>query len=174
MNKKLFFILILSMLFSVLSGCDKKSSAPAAGSSENKTTSTENEETKAALDECLKLIGKTDKDSASMLGGGKENKSADGSTLIGRIYHSKIFGEEVEIGTLYDDKNEVGTVVMNLSNEDASVYAEQLEKIYGKPSEVNDKPSESGSTWKSWNIDGLQVRLYQAYKLSSLEITKLK
>lgn len=93
-------------------------------------------------------------------------------TKIGRIYSVKLFGEETEVGSLYDENNCVYTVTMQLKNPDASVYAEQLQKIYGEPI-TDDTPSETGATWKSWNIGDIQLRLYQEYELTSLEITKI-
>lgn len=127
---------------------------------------------KTSLEECFLLIGKDDAAAAELLGGGKENIAGDGVTKIGRIYSLKLFGEEIEVGTLYDENNCVYMITIQLGNPDASVYAEQLNKIYGEP-DTTDTPSETGATWESWNIGDVQLRLYQGYELSSLEIMKI-
>lgn len=127
--------------------------------------------TEEKLKECFALIGKDDTAAAELLGGGQENIAADGVTKIGRIYSAELFGEEVEIGTLYDENDCVYAVTMQLKNPDASVYAKQLEEIYGEAAAADDTPSETGSTWKKWNIDGIELCLYQGYELSTLEIT---
>ena len=48
---------------------------------------------------------------------------------------------------------------------------EKLKELYGEPTEINDIPSEGGATWESWNIDEVQLRLYQHSELSTMEIT---
>lgn len=125
------------------------------------------------LEECFALIGKDDAAAAELLGGGKENIAGDGVTKVGRIYSLELFGEEVEAGSLYDENNCVYSVTMQLQNPDASVYAEQLKAIYGEPEAADDAPSESGSTWQSWNIGGIQLKLWQGYGLTSLEIARM-
>lgn len=129
--------------------------------------------TREKLEECFALIGKEDAAAAEFLGGGEENIAANGVTKIGRIYSAELFGEEIEVGTLYDENNCVCVVTMQLKGQDASVYTGQLKKIYGEPDEAEETPSETGSTWKAWNIDDVQLKLYQGYGLSSLEITKI-
>ena len=75
------------------------------------------------------------------------------------------------MGTLYDADGCVSIITVELKNPDASVYSEKLKELYGEPTEINDIPSEGGATWESWNIDEVQLRLYQEYELSTLEMT---
>lgn len=128
-------------------------------------------DTKAVLDECMKLIGMEDAEAAEMLGGGEKNIAVDGTSLIGRIYKGSIFDEDVEISTVYDGNGQVCSVSAMLSNPDASVYAEGLMEIYGEPDASNDTPSESGATWQEWAVDGVNIRLWQMYELASIEIS---
>lgn len=127
--------------------------------------------TKAALDECMKLMGMEDAEAAEMLGGGEKNIAVDGSSLIGRIYKANIFGEDVEISTVYDGNGLVCSVTAMLPNPDAAEYAEGMVEIYGEPDARNDTPSESGATWQEWAVDGVNIRLWQMYELASVEIS---
>lgn len=191
MKKKCVFVLLTSTVIASAARCAANISAPYAEEnsaitqegknmetdiepeSVKKSEHTENapDDTQRNLEECFTLIGKDDIAAAGLLDGGKENIAGDGVTKIGRIYSVKLFGEETEAGSLYDENNCVYTITMQLKNPDASVYAEQLQKIYGEPI-TDDTPSETGATWKSWNIGDIQLRLYQEYELTSLEITK--
>ena len=193
MKKRLMSLLVVSMILAFAAGC--ASNDPPKQEEENPATVQEEEmeemdaepepeavaeqtdktqdNTKEKLEECFALIGKDDAAAAELLGGGEENIAANGVTKIGRVYSAELFGEEIEVGTLYDENNCVCVVTMQLKGQDASVYTEQLKKIYGEPDEAEDTPSETGSTWKAWNIDDVQLKLYQGYGLSSLEITKI-
>lgn len=196
MKKKLVSVLFTAMLSSCITGC--ASNAPAQQTEENPVIMEEGEQretnkepaaepepavseqmdepqegTKDKLEECFALIGKDDAAAAGFLGGGKENIAGDGVTKVGRIYAIELFGEEIEAGALYDENNCVYLVTMQLKNPDASVYAKQLEEIYGNPDAADDIPSETGSTWQSWDIGDVRLRLYQEYELSALEITKI-
>lgn len=51
------------------------------------------------------------------------------------------------------------------------MYSEKLKELYGDPTEINETTTEGGATWESWNIEGVQLRLYQEYELSTLEMT---
>lgn len=131
------------------------------------------DETRTNLEECLELPGKADTESAALLGGGKENIAADGVTQIGRTYSVNMFDEEAEVGTLYDENGCVDVVTIELENPNAGVYGEKLRELYGEPTEINDMPSEGGATWETWNMGEVQLRLYQQYELSNIEITKI-
>ena len=62
---------------------------------------------------------------------------------------------------------------MELKDPDASVYSDKLKELYGEPTEMNDKMSEGGATWEAWDIEEIQLRLYQQYELSTIEIVGL-
>ena len=123
------------------------------------------------LKECINLIGKSDAESAEMLGGGEENIAGDGTTKIGRIYHVELFGETIEVGTLYDEKERVMDVIMQLEKGDVDTYANELISLYGEPMSSDDELSEGGATWKTWNVQDATIQLYQQSGLVSLEIT---
>lgn len=123
------------------------------------------------LKECINLIGKSNAESAEMLGGGEENIAGDGTTKIGRIYHVELFGETIEVGTLYDENERVMDVIMQLEKGDVDTYANELISLYGEPMSSDDELSEGGATWKTWNVQDATIQLYQQSGLVSLEIT---
>ena len=191
MKKTIAMLLILSLAILTLTACGsgeavqptESPAVPAASAApetpaveESPAAEAEGEaeqesNTKAVLDECMKLIGMEDAEAAEMLGGGEKNIAVDGTSLIGRIYKGNIFDEDVEISTVYDGNGQVCSVSAMLSNPDASVYAEGLMEIYGEPDASNDTPSESGATWQEWAVDGVNIRLWQMYELASIEIS---
>ncbi len=144
-------------------------SAPAQESAPPEAAS----ETGRTIAECIALLGKTDAESADALGGGEENIAADGETPIGRVYSATMFGEEVEPSTMYDASGKVAAVSIYLSKPDGSAYQAELESIYGEPADSSDEIGESGSTWVSWYVDGVSLRLIQGYGLCSLEISAI-
>lgn len=190
MKKTIAMLLILSLAILTLTACGsgeavqptESPAVPAASTApetpaveESPAAEAEGEaeqesNTKAVLDECMKLIGMDDTAAADMLGGEK-NIAVDGTSLIGRIYKGNIFNEDVEISTVYDGNGLVCSVTAILSNPDAAVYAERLMEIYGEPDASNDTPSESGATWQEWTEDGINIRLWQMYELASIEIS---
>ena len=123
------------------------------------------------LKECINLIGKSNAESAEMLGGGEENIAGDGTTKIGRIYHVELFGETIEVGTLYDENERVMDVIMQLEKGDVDTYANELISLYGEPMSSDDELSEGGATWKTWNVQDATIQLYKQSGLVSLEIT---
>lgn len=191
MKKTIAMLLILSLAILTLTACGSgeavqptESPAVPAASAAPETPAVEESpaaeaggeveqemDSKAVLDECMKLIGMEDAEAAEMLGGGKKNIAVDGTSLIGRIYKGNIFDEDVEISTVYDGNGLVCSVTAILSNPDAAVYAERLMEIYGEPDASNDTPSESGATWQEWTEDGINIRLWQMYELASIEIS---
>ena len=106
-----------------------------------------------------------------MLGGGEENIAGDGTTKIGRIYHVELFGETIEVGTLYDENERVMDVIMQLEKGDVDTYANELISLYGEPMSSDDELSEGGATWKTWNVQDATIQLYKQSGLVSLEIT---
>ena len=67
-------------------------------------------ETKATLRKGFRLLGKTDAQAAGAFRGGKENYSADGQTLLGRVYNVPVFGEMRQAATIYDRDGKVENV----------------------------------------------------------------
>lgn len=116
----------------------------------------------------LDMLGKTDEETADLLGGGEQNTAADG-TLIGRIFHVELFGETVEAGTLCDEEQRVTVVTMQLEEPGAAAYTDQLTEILGEPEIQETEKGETGASATVWEEEKGSVWLYQSYGLVSLE-----
>lgn len=103
---------------------------------------------------------------------GTENYAADGTTLIGRIYSLPLFGENTQAGTLYDSEGKVSTVTIPLDSPKAKPYSRTLQKLYGNPTIIQNRPSEGGATWEEWRLEKNNIRLYQESGLTALELTR--
>ncbi len=116
----------------------------------------------------LDMLGKTDEETADLLGGGEQNTAADG-TVIGRIFHTVLFGETVEAGTICDEEQRVTVVTMQLEEPDAAAYRDQLTEILGEPEIQETEKGETGAFATVWEEEKGSVWLYQSYGLVSLE-----
>lgn len=182
-KKKLLLLLIAVFAVSTAAACGQRNPGPSeAGTSlPNNTAQTEEgqagpaddslKETRENLEQCFQLLGRDDAGAAAFFDGGTENIAGDGETLIGRIYSVDLFGETTQPSTMYDENGLVFMVNISMGNPDAGVYAEQLRELYGEPAEKHGTPSEGGTTWEQWDMDGIQLRLFQDYELATIEIT---
>ena len=127
-------------------------------------------ETKATLRKGFRLLGKTDAQAAGAFRGGKENYSADGQTLLGRVYNVPVFGEMRQAATIYDRDGKVENVTIQMEGPRTMRYDRILRKLYGNPSYVQPVPGEGGATWQEWDVGVHTVRLYQGYGLPALEL----
>ena len=120
----------------------------------------------------LLLLGEDNLHAGRYVQGGTENYAADGTTLIGRIYSLPLFGENTQAGTLYDSEGKVSTVTIQLDSPKAKPYSRTLQKLYGNPTNIQTRPSEGGATWEEWSLGKNNIRLYQEYGLTALELTR--
>ncbi len=182
-KKKLLLLLIAVFTLSAAAACGQRNPVPpeAGAGLPEETAQTEGrqaetaedspEEIRGNLEQCFQLIGKDNAEAAAFFDGGTEIIAGDGETLIGRIYSADLFGETVQPITTYDENGLVYMVNISMGNPDAGVYAEQLRDLYGEPAENSGTSSEGGVTWNQWDMDGIQLRLFQDYELSIIEIT---
>ena len=120
----------------------------------------------------LLLLGEDNLHAGRYFQGGTEIYAADGTTLIGRIYSLPLFGENTQAGTLYDSEGKVSTVTIQLDSPKAKLYSRTLQKLYGNPTNIQTRPSEGGATWEEWSLGKNNIRLYQEYGLTALELTR--
>lgn len=120
----------------------------------------------------LLLLGEDNLHAGRYVQGGTENYAADGTTLIGRTYFLPLFGENTQAGTLYDSEGKVSTVTIQLDSPKAKPYSRTLQKLYGNPTNIQTRPSEGGATWEEWSLGKNNIRLYQEYGLTALELTR--
>lgn len=70
---------------------------------------------------------------------------------------------------VYCEEDTIG--VMKVTESGCVCVFRKIKRIVRRPTEINETTSEGGATWESWNIEGVQLRLYQEYELSTLEMT---
>lgn len=125
-------------------------------------TTDEAQDTTSTLDEFISLLGKTDEEVKTAFGGGEENKT-DSGYLIGRIYSVKMFDEETTLYTSYRDDGILNSMNAVLSAKKVEDYRDLLNTFIGEPIEVNDTPSEGGSTNRVWQINDYLITIYHDY-----------
>lgn len=129
-------------------------------------------QTRDSIRQSLLLLGEDDAHADQYVPGSTKNYAADGSTLIGRIYALPLFDETAQAGTLYDAQGKTSVVTIHLADSKAEGYGKMLRKLYGAPTAVQNTPSEGGATWEEWTLGKNNIRLYQEYGLSTLELTR--
>lgn len=129
-------------------------------------------QTRDSIRQSLLLLGEDDNFANHCIPGSTKNYASDGSTLIGRIYSLPLFGETAQVGTLYDANGKTNVVTIPLASPQAEPYSKVLRKLYGTPTAVQNTPSEGGATWEEWTLGKNNIRLYQEYGLSTLELTR--
>lgn len=129
-------------------------------------------QTRDSIHQSLLLLGEDDAHADQYVPGSTKNYAADGSTLIGRIYALPLFGETAQAGTLYDANGKTNVVTIPLASPQAKPYSKVMRELYGAPTAVQNTPSEGGATWEEWTLGKNNIRLYQEYGLSTLELTR--
>lgn len=117
------------------------------------------QEDMAVLQTMYSMPGMTDAEASGLLGGGKENCTADQSYLIGRNYQVSLFGESCAFYTSYGSKDTVELAYVILPDGVISRYGELLEQIYGK-AEVSLNDAGEPVEW-IWQKEGKMIWLYQ-------------
>lgn len=129
-------------------------------------------QTRDSIRQSLLLLGEYDAHAAQCIPGSTKNYAADGSTLIGRIYSLPLFNENAQAGTLYDANGKTNVVTIRLASPQAKPYSKVMRELYGAQTAVQNTPSEGGATWEEWTLGKNNIRLYQEYGLSTLELTR--
>lgn len=114
------------------------------------------------------LVGKDDEAAAELLGGGEENRTADGQFLIGRSYRTELFGQECSVYTSYDEAALVSVVVAELPGQDAESCRELLTALFGSETEVTEEETEEKSWY--WENGGYRFTLYAFDDALSLDV----
>lgn len=119
------------------------------------------------LEQLLSLLSKEDKEAAVMFGGGRENRTADGSVLIGRSYETEIFGNAAHLYTSYDEGGRVGMIFLEIPDGDAAYFLETLSEITGTKPEVLEETE--GSGWQ-WQLKDCTLTLYEIEGVVSMDL----
>lgn len=102
------------------------------------------------------LVGKEDDEASGLLGGGVENRTEDGTVLVGRNYRTELFGQESSVYTSYDEAGLVSMVVAELSGQ-AQEYEKLLTALYGEAAFLEEEEEQS---W-CWENSGYRFTLYE-------------
>lgn len=102
------------------------------------------------------LVGKEDDAASGLLGGGVENRTEDGTVLVGRNYRTELFGQESSVYTSYDEAGLVSMVVAELSGQ-AQEYEKLLTALYGEAAFLEEEEEQS---W-CWENSGYRFTLYE-------------
>lgn len=125
---------------------------------------TENED---QLGQLRRLLGKSDEETADMFGGGEENRTADGSVLVGRNYETELFETTVHLYTSYDENRRVGMIFLEAVNGEAEHFLELLTETMGTAPEVLEETE--GSGWQ-WQLPDCVITLYEIEGTVSMDL----
>lgn len=120
------------------------------------------------LRELSLLVGRTDEEAGQMLGGGEENRTADGTVLVGRNYQAALFDRTCSIYTSYDEAGMVSLVVAQLPGQNAEEYERQLEALFGEGRVLEDESM--GEKSQQWDDSGYRYTLNESEDAVSLDV----
>lgn len=136
--------------------------------SDSRENSRNAESLEEQLMELTKLVGKEDEAVAGLLGGGAENRTEDGTVLVGRIYQTVLFGQKCSVYTGYDEADLVSVVVAELPGSDAAEYETMFTALFGSASIAEEE--ESGERSRYWENGGYRFTLYESDGALSLDV----
>lgn len=114
------------------------------------------------------LVGKTDEEACQMLGGGEENRTADGAVLVGRNYQAALFDQTCNVYTSYDEAGMVSLVIAELNGQETEKYERQLEALFGEAVASEDESAEEKS--RHWDDGGYRYTLNELEDAVSLDV----
>lgn len=138
-------------------------------STEEMTAQTDRD--RAQLEVLMELFGKKDEQAANMLDGGSENRTADGSWLVGRIYQAQLFDETCSVYTSYDEKGEVFLVLAQMTGAEAEKYLSGMEDMTGTQGKLQE--DEEGDRRWQWEYGDYLITLYDTKGHMSLDIISI-
>lgn len=186
-NRKIRMVCLLCVLAVVLGGCSVRNVSrgqaegeaydavisvkgrdEAATESGSTGGDTAEEAVRGQLTALTELVGKDDETAAGLLGGGEENRTADGALLIGRSYRTELFGQECGVYTSYDEAGLVSVVVAELPGQDVESCKESLTALFGDAVLSEDEDSDEKSWY--WESGGYRFTLYEFDDALSLDV----
>lgn len=175
-NRKIWMVCLLCVLAVMLGGCSVRnvSRGQAEGEAYDAVISVKGRDeagTELLLEQLTaltELVGKDDGIAAGLLDGGEENRTADGTILIGRSYRIELFGQECSVYTSYDEAGLVSVVVAELPGLDAESCKESITALFGDAVPSDDAESEEKSWY--WENGGYRFTLYEFDDALSLDV----
>lgn len=179
MKKKknlLLTISALAMSALILSGCGKQntqSQLPPANQGESAAPSgQESEHVKAdSFLTVAEMLGKSDAEVKDLFNGGAENKTEDGSILLGRSYSTMLDKNTVTLETIYDDAKNVSAISATFSDKTAEEVKAIMTDAFGEPA-VQDETQEMESKRITWTKDQFSFAMNESYGMPIVEFTR--
>ena len=183
-KKNISIVISLVMLFALaLTGCGNKgpavttppvTTAPVATDTPNVTGSPDVTGTPDAQEDSLvgvgDMLGKTDDEVKDLYGGGEENKSEDGTAILGRAYEAELDGKAVTIETVYSEEQTVDAASVVYSDATADEIEAILTETYGDAEVVGEQDS-ANEEYLRWEKDGVYISLYTSYDITAVEFS---
>lgn len=163
---------VLTLSAVLLTGCGKKSPAVTTPPvSAAPTATTQPAEQGDSIMSVAELVGKTDEEAKELFGGGSENKTEDGSVLLGRSYTVELDGKAAVIETIYTEDLKVSAATVTFDNATAPDVESIITAACGEPTKVSEQENIEAS-YLRWTKDGIAVSLYDSYGMVSVEFTQ--
>lgn len=168
-------IAVLAVFSMAMTGCGKKDvdeQTPPTDQQDGQTTpdtQKPEDEEKDAVAELAEILGKSDDEVKDLFGGGTENKTEDGTVLLGRSYETELNGKAVTLETVYDDNNTVSGISITFKDASIDEAKTMFTKSFGEP-ETIDETAEMDSKYFKWTKDNAEIVLNESYGMTSAQM----
>lgn len=169
------FTSALALFSLLLSGCGKantESQTPPANQPDSSVSdgqSTQNGQGDALM-QVADMLGKSDDEVKDLYNGGTENKTEDGSMLLGRTYATTLDGNAVTLETIYSDMLSVDYISASFTDKTAEEVKGILTNAFGTPEVVEEKDAVEAKYLK-WTKDKVQITVNESYGMAAVNFS---
>lgn len=169
------FTSALTLFSLLLSGCGKantESQTPPANQPDSSVSdgqSTQNGQGDALM-QVADMLGKSDDEVKDLYNGGTENKTEDGSMLLGRTYATTLDGNAVTLETIYSDTLSVDYISASFTDKTAEEVKGILINAFGTPEVVEEKDAVEAKYLK-WTKDKVQITVNESYGMAAVNFS---
>lgn len=169
------FTSALALFSLLLSGCGKantESQTPPANQPDSSVSdgqSTQNGQGDALM-QVADMLGKSDDEVKDLYNGGTENKTEDGSMLLGRTYATTLDGNAVTLETIYSDTLSVDYISASFTDKTAEEVKGILTNAFGTPEVVEEKDAVEAKYLK-WTKDKVQITVNESYGMAAVNFS---
>ena len=118
----------------------------------------------------MNMLGKPDEEVNTLFEGGTENKTEDGSTLLGRSYTTTLNGKKVTLETVYSENQLVAAVSVSFAEQTPEEVKAIMTEAFGEPV-VTDGTQELDSKYLTWTKNQYSITMNESYGMSNVEFT---
>lgn len=169
------FTSALALFSLLLSGCGKantETQTPPANQPDSSVSdgqSTQNGQGDALM-QVADMLGKSDDEVKDLYNGGTENKTEDGSMLLGRTYATTLDGNAVTLETIYSDTLSVDYISASFTDKTAEEVKGILTNAFGTPEVVEEKDAVEAKYLK-WTKDKVQITVNESYGMAAVNFS---